>query len=55
MGKIKYKFPEIGRVESPQLTRLKEICIEIGCSMMNDKCPGNPVCDILRKLKDVEK
>ena len=55
MGKIKFKFPEIGRVESPYLMRLKEICVEIGCSMMNNKCPGNPDCSILKKLKDIEK
>jgi hypothetical protein len=29
---------------------LKSICRGIGCSGTNLDCPGNPSCDILRKI-----
>lgn len=29
----------------------KDICKAIGCSGIDDKCPGNSKCKILRKIK----
>jgi hypothetical protein len=30
---------------------LKAICRVLGCSGMDKKCPGNPDCSILRKIR----
>ena len=32
------------------LAVLKEVCVEIGCSGMDKRCPGDANCAILRKL-----
>ena len=32
------------------LEYLKFICKSIGCSMIDEKCPGNTSCDIIRKF-----
>ena len=29
---------------------ISKICIEIGCSKIDSSCPGNPRCNILRKI-----
>jgi hypothetical protein len=29
---------------------LAEICRELGCSGLNLDCPGNPFCEIIRKV-----
>ena len=29
---------------------LKEVCLLIGCSGINSDCPGNPKCQILKKV-----
>lgn len=29
----------------------KQICIDIGCSGMDNKCPGNPNCEIIKKVQ----
>ena len=29
---------------------LSEICTMIGCSGMNKRCPGDPLCSIIRKV-----
>lgn len=33
----------------------KELCILIGCSGVNKDCPGNPDCEILKKIKKESK
>jgi hypothetical protein len=38
------------RLRRRMMANLSEICKEIGCSGVSKKCPGNPLCDILRKI-----
>jgi len=32
------------------MKKLASICKEIGCSGMDNKCPGNPDCSIIKKI-----
>jgi hypothetical protein len=39
-----------GREAQSLKSELGEICREIGCSGLNGECPGNPACEIIRKI-----
>ncbi len=34
------------------MSALSEVCIMLGCSGMNARCPGNPLCSILVNAVD---
>jgi hypothetical protein len=40
----------LGKGNLSFMDEIKEICFMIGCSKMDEKCPGNPSCSILHKL-----
>jgi len=40
----------MNRKKEIEKNALSEICFNLGCSGLDKKCPGNPRCDILRKI-----
>lgn len=52
----KKKARQLGKKEIEEaIKEISEICIELGCSGLNDKCPGNVHCDIIQKIFIKEK